>query len=473
MQEPIENPKHIGEYFTPRIVLPELFKLYETYFKGYNILEPCCGSGRICNYFQTKFETQDLKPRVKGYDLYESNVMYCKSLGLDTSVSDYHAIDVSTLDKNTVIVTNPPFDIPVTKVYRKAAYIDIFNHFSDFNAILLLPIRSLKYIPIQNVRHLYLLPPHLFPARIMGNTGIFVLTKEQYSTLQITYVTSPTPGINNSYFRKLELPAVDTWNPWTTNTIEYPKEMLFQNNFNTLPILRNYSVLPMCLNICKTVFQNKFPKLGLRYKILPQNYFTDSVDFVFKPVSEITENEIIIVVSRLVWNRNPMSKLMVHNHDTIHRFVINKSKVKKSSIMQNTDILTREAKTKHQCNHRYILVVSACNESWNGFYKPIEAEQLQPNTIYSRSYIGIQCESQDQLVKLKTWITSKVFSCIVSMFKHNQNFKSVLQNMPDLSTDLKLVDELNTRVQTWPEETRHEYNKSCLVTFQQCFYTNV
>lgn len=452
MQEPKENPKHIGEYFTPRIVLPELFKLYETYFKGYNVLEPCCGSGRICNYFQTKFETQVLKPQVKGYDLYETNVMYCKSLGLDTNVSDYHNIDVSTLAENTVIITNPPFDIPVTKVYRKAAYIDIFTHFKDFNAILLLPIRSLKHIPIQNLRHLYLLPPHLFPARIMGNTGIFVLTKEQHSTLQITYVTSSTPGINNSYFRKLELPAVDTWNPWTTNTVEYPKEVLFQNNFNTLPILRNYSSLPMCLNICKSVFQKKFPKLSIKYKILPQNYFTDSVDFVFKPVSEITENEVIIVVSRLVWNRNPMSKLAVQNNDITHKFVIDKSKVKKSFT-----------------NQRYILVVSACNESWNGFYKPIEAEQLQPNTVYSRSYIGIQCESQNQLVKLKTWITSKSFSCIVSMFKHNQNFKSVLQNMPDLSTDLKLVDELNTCVQTWPEETRHVYDKSCLVTFKQCF----
>lgn len=452
MQEPKENPKHIGEYFTPRIVLPELFKLYETYFQGYNVLEPCCGSGRICNYFQTKL--QDSKLHVKGYDLYKSNTTYCKSIGLDVSVSDYHNIDVSTLAKNTVIITNPPFDIPVTKVYRKAAYIDIFTHFKDFNAILLLPIRSLKYIPIQNLRHLYLLPPHLFPARIMGNTGIFVLTKQQCSTMKITYVTSSTPGINNSYFRKLELPAVDTWDPWSTNTVEYPKEILFQNNFNTLPILRNYNTLPVCLSICKSAFQNKFPKLGTRYKILPQNYFTDSVDFVFKPATEITKNDTIIVVSRLVWNRNPMSKLAIQNNDSTHRFVIDQTKV------------------KNNFKPTIILVVSACNESWNGFYKPIEAEQLPLNTVYSRSYIGIQCESQDQLVRLKSWITSKSFSCIVSMFKHNQNFKSVLQNMPDLSTDLKLVQDLNTCVQTWPEETRHEYNKSCLVTFQQCFYIN-
>jgi len=441
--EPLEDPKHhIGEYFTPYIVLKYIHQLYTRYYPGYTVVEPCCGSGRIVKFF-TEHNIATI-----GYDLYESNVRYCQSIGLPVLQGDYHDVKLESqgepgVTPGYVIVTNPPYDIPVTKVFHKTMYIDIFTVFNEYPMILLLPMRSLKHLPWSRVQCIELLPPHLFPARIMGNTGLFVIGPGDTNTLEIIQPSSATPGMNNSYFRKLELPDVSTWKPWDTKSHTVNKSVFKGLHF---PILRDYSVLKLLQCV------KGYPLIKDRYTVLAQDYFTDSVDYHLVPRAKVKDTEIEILVSRLQWNRNPD---FIPDADFIHShcYCISRNCVK------HTD----------EQNSQWTVVVSACNECWNGFYHPIEAMVLPKGIVYSRSYIGIKCTSQSEATKLCSWLKSKLFGCILSTSKQNQNMRTPLKQMVDMSEAMDIVVKLEAEpwIQNWPTEQRHRYNKANLVTFEQ------
>ena len=438
-----ENKEHIGELFTPEYTCDKLVKLALEYFNGYTFIEPCAGCGNILKSFE-KF-----KVNYKAFDLYESNVKIVNSRGFKCVQRDFFDLNPNDF-KKSVIVTNPPYELKQkSMIYRKEIYKQFMKHFDILPQVILIPFRDFVTGEMgefmNSIVYIELLPPHLFNARIMGETCIIVrIPENKNKTIKLVF-PGETPGNCNVHFRKLSLPPVNSWKPWETFSIEINKVTNSGLPAVNLPFLRdynNYSSLEMLFERTKS-----FPRLSETIEIVSNIYFLNISVFDSKLLlvkkGDIPETHCKVIVSRLVSNRKAIASIGYENYEN-YMYIIDKSILKNQPFDYN------------------IIITPATNEAWNGFYRPIKFEILEKNTVFTRSYIGIKC---NDIHKMLNYLQSKLFACLVSTVKASQNFsRKQFELLPDLSEHPEMIQELmeSELIKNWPEEQRHSYNKSKL-----------
>ena len=126
----VEYQKRFGVYnsqfFTPRKTAERMAQLAELFFEGTRILDACCGFGSLTKVFHPNFEVRGLEIDHGLANLYKEWTM---SEVEEKAFQNFKG-------KETNIISNPPYEIPVLTEFLEWLYETLTD---DGTAILLIP----------------------------------------------------------------------------------------------------------------------------------------------------------------------------------------------------------------------------------------------------------------------------------------------------------------------------------------------